>query len=173
LIVIPSVNEVFINQVINQLNAIYDSGLKNFTIVGLPNWLKFQTIDPESIHHMNGQIISYYGVDYSSPKTQEFIQTYQSLFHTEPFAFQPHFQKSTSSSSYSRYSIWGYDIATYFVGAMVTYGPNYETYFNDYHPTLIQSNFHFKRISNWGGFYNDGLMILNFTRDYTVKCIYY
>ncbi|MBN2164969.1 MAG: LysM peptidoglycan-binding domain-containing protein [Marinilabiliaceae bacterium] len=171
LIVIPSNDEVIVNKAINLLNALYEKGITNFTLVGLPSWLKFYTIDSEYIHRMNGHVISYYGVEYGLPKTNSFLTKYRSLFYTEPMAFNPHFQKTTSSSGYSRFGIFGYDVATYFVGARATYGDNFESCIFDYKPSLIQSNFHFTRITNWGGFYNDGLMILHFTPDFDVKCI--
>ena len=170
MVVIPSNDEVFVNQVTNILNALTERGLNNFGIIGLPAWLKFSSMDAEYIHRMNGEIISYYGINYSSAKTNNFLERYRLLFNTEPFPFNPYFQKSTTNSGYSRYSIWGYDIATFFIGARVKYGNRFELCIDSYKPELVQSNYHFDRISNWGGFYNDGLLLLHFTRDFSINC---
>lgn len=170
-IVIPSNDVVFVNKVINILNAIYEKGARNLFLVGLPDWLKFDSVDPEYIHRLNGNIFSHYGVDYSKPYVQDFIVKYRELYSTEPMAFNPYFQKSGSQSGFSRYGIWGYDVATYFLNAIVQYGPEFELCISDFQPQLIQSNFHFSRTNNWSGFYNDGLKLLHFTRDYSVKSI--
>lgn len=167
---VPNDNEVFVNHVTTSLNAIVERGTHQLQVFGIPQWLRFQSIDPEAFHKLNGRIFSYYGIDYQSDVTKQFIASYRVLFQTEPYAFSPYFQKPVSNAGYSRYGIWGYDIATFFVGALVQYGPSFETCIGKMSSRdLIQSNFQYKRISNWGGFYNGGLLLLKFNRDFTVQ----
>jgi LysM repeat protein len=169
-IFVPSDNEVFVNHVTISLSAIVERGTHQLEVYGMTDWLRFQSIDPELIHKLNGRIFSYYGVDYQLDVTRKFLTGYRALYQTEPYAFAPNFQRPMNNAGYSRYGIWGYDIATFFIGAYVNYGPHFETCIGKMKSDeLIQSNFKFKRISNWGGFYNNGLMILKFNRDFSIQ----
>lgn len=168
IILIPSIDELFVNKVILSLETLSGRAHPNITLYGLPEWLRFQSVDPEGIHKLNSRIFTYYGIDYQQEATTKFLAEYRELFQTEPYAFTPYFQKPSSNGGYSRFGIWGYDIATWFVGAMVQYGPQFEQCIDQVNPTLIQSNFQFQRVSNWGGFYNNGLFIIQFNRDYSI-----
>lgn len=168
LIVIQSVDEIFVNQVMIALDAIKDKGRFKMQLVGLPAWLRYQTIEPETVHKLNGMFFSYYAYDEQLPETRNFITGYRNLFHTEPIAINPYFQKASVSGGYSRFGIWGYDIASYFVESLVKYGPQFESCLDHMNRPLIQSNFKFRRLNNYGGFYNDGLMLINFKTDFTI-----
>jgi LysM repeat protein/ABC-type branched-subunit amino acid transport system substrate-binding protein len=168
LIVIPSVDEIFVNQVLIALDAIKDKGRYKMQLVGLPAWLRYQTIEPETVHKLNGMFFSYYAYDEQLAETRNFITGYRNLFHTEPIAINPYFQKASVSGGYSRFGIWGYDIASYFVEAMVQYGPQFESCLDHMKRPLIQSNFKFRRLNTYGGFYNEGLILINFKNDFTI-----
>jgi LysM repeat protein len=168
IILIPSIDELFVNKVILSLETLAGRTHPLMTLYGLPEWLRFQTVDPEGIHKLNSRIFTYYGIDYQQETTTKFLTEYRELFQTEPYAFTPYFQKPSSNGGYSRFGIWGYDIATWFVEAMVQFGPQFEQCIDQVNPTLIQSNFHFQRVSNWGGFYNNGLFMIQFNNDYSV-----
>ena len=168
-VIIPSKNEAYVSSIVTTIAGITKNRHFDVTLWGLPDWLRFQSLKPEDVHQLNGHIFSYYRMDYDDPETMAFIDKYRTWFHTEPMTISPYFQKASVRSAFSRYSAWGYDVSYYFINALKTYGKNFEYCLDDYNPHLIQSNFKFKHISNWGGMYNTGLFILNFTSDYQLQ----
>ncbi|NPA37320.1 MAG: LysM peptidoglycan-binding domain-containing protein, partial [Chlorobi bacterium] len=166
IIIIPSNNEAHVSGIVTTIAGIVRNKHINATLWGFPDWMKFQSLKPEDVHQLNGHIFSYYRLDYDDPKTIAFIKKFRKWYHTEPMPVSSYFQKSSVLSNFSRYGIWGYDVSYYFINALKTYGKNFEYCLDEYQPVLIQSDFKFKRISNWGGMYNTGLFILHFTPDY-------
>ena len=169
MVIIPSKNEAYVSSIVTTIAGITRNRHINVTLWGLPDWLRFQSMKPEDVHRLNGHIFSYYRVDYNDPETIAFINKFRKWYHTEPMAISPYFQKASVRSNFSRYGIWGYDVSYYFINALKTYGKNFEYCLDDYNVHLIQSNFKFKHISNWGGMYNTGLFILNFTPDFRLE----
>ena len=165
-VLIPSKNEAYVSSIVTTIAGITRNHHLNVTLWGLPDWLRFQSLKPEDVHQLNGHIFSYYGMDYNNPETITFVNKFRSWYHTEPMAISPYFQKASVRSNFSRYGVWGYDVSYYFINALKTYGKNFEYCLDGYNPHLIQSNFRFKHISNWGGLYNTGLFILNFSPDF-------
>ncbi|MFT3739471.1 MAG: LysM peptidoglycan-binding domain-containing protein [Breznakibacter sp.] len=169
IIIIPSENEVFVGQVVIALDAIAERNQYSMEVYGQPEWLKFQTIDPESLHKLNCRAFSTYGFDYTNNDTKQFIHDFRLLYNSEPVAFSPYFQRVSAGSGYNRYGAWGHDVAYFFVGAMVKYGKSFEGCVAKMDSRgLVQSNFIFKRISNWGGFYSAGLFVIEFNKDFSV-----
>jgi LysM repeat protein len=164
-IVVPSVREADVSRIIPILAGVRERTRADITLFGLSDWLRMQTIDPEQIHQLNGVIFSNFGIDYSKQDTRDFIRKYRQWYHTEPHAISPYFQISSASSGYSRYGIWGYDVANYFISAIARYGDDFEFCLENFQHNQIQFNFDFKRISNWGGFYNQGIYMLVFKSD--------
>jgi LysM repeat protein len=166
MVIIPSNEEAPVSAIVTTLAGVVTNNKLTASLWGFPEWLRFQSLKPVDIHRLNTRVFSYYHLDYTKPVTNSFVQKYRSWYKTEPIAISPYFQKASVRSNFSRYGIWGYDVTLYFVGALKKYGPHFEYCLDDYHPELLQSNFRFKRVSNWGGLYNMGLFILNFTPDY-------
>ena len=81
----------------------------------------------------------------------------------------PYFQRLKPMSGYSEYGLWGYDIAFNFVGARISLGPDFMRRISSYRPMLLQSNFHFRSLTNWGGAVNIGLKTLIFTPDGSIS----
>ncbi len=169
IIIIPSNKEVYVSGIVTTLAGIVKKKDINATLWGFPVWLRFQSLKSEDIHQLNGHIFSYYRMDYDDPETETFINKYREWYKTEPMSISPYFQKASVRSNFSRFGIWGYDVSYYFINALKTYGKSFEYCLDGYNPHLIQSNFKFKRVSNWGGIYNTGLFILNFTPEYELN----
>ena len=170
-IFMPSKKQADVSKLIPIIAGIKTKLKAEMTLFGMPDWLRFQTIDPENIHVLNGTIFSPFGIDYNDSATKNFIAAYRQQFYTEPYPVSPYFQNSDASASYSRYGIWGYDVSLYFLTAISKYGKNFEACIDNFHFKPIQFNFKFNRISNWGGFYNGGLYMLKFNSDYTTQRI--
>lgn len=131
-------------------------------------WLAYQSVDVEVYHKLNTVVYSSFALDYSDVNTLRVLSNYRKKYYAEPVAFTPYFHKSRSQSGYSAYALWGYDIATLFVGARVQYGPNFFRRINDYKVNQTQSNFKFKHVTAWGGAVNIGFKTINFTPQGTI-----
>lgn len=165
-VVIPSIEEAQVNRIITTVNGAREKTRTDVTLWGMPQWLKYQTINPADIHELNGHMFSYYAVDYSNEQSAALINKYRQWFKTEPMSISPYFQKASWQANFSRYSLWGYDVSYFFLSALKNYGKQFEYCIHNHHPHAVQSALSFERISNWGGFYNKGLYVLNFTPDH-------
>ncbi|MGQ1889758.1 LysM peptidoglycan-binding domain-containing protein [Thermophagus sp. OGC60D27] len=168
-VVVPTNDEATISKIVPTLSGISEKHKVPIYLFGMTEWLRAQSIEPEDMFNLHAQIFTFFAFDYDRQSTNQFIAKYRRWYHTEPHAVSSYFQNPSASSGYSRYGAWGYDVAYYFLSALTQRGPHFE-YCNE--PTdvqLVQFNFSFKRISNWGGLYNDGLFLLKFLPDYKVK----
>lgn len=164
-VVVPSVRTSEVSRIVPILYGVREKSKANITFFGLSDVLRFQTVDPEQIHALNGTFFRSFGLDYGDRHTNSFIQKYRRWFNTEPHAISPYFQNSDASSTYSRYGIWGYDVTNYFLSAIVEYGENFDLCLDAFNHQQVQFNFNFERVSNWGGFYNSGLFMFRFRPD--------
>ena len=169
-VVVPSNSEAAISKIVPTLAGIAEKGKVKISLFGMTEWLRAQSIEPEDMFTLNTQIFTFFAFDYRSEKTEQFLEKYRDWYHTEPHAVSSYFQSSSSSSGYSRYGAWGYDVAYYFISSLTRRGKNFEFC---QEPMLnvqpVQFNFSFKRISNWGGFYNDGIFLLKFQPGFNVE----
>jgi hypothetical protein len=164
-VVVPSVVSAEISKIVPVLTGVKEKARVNISLFGRSEWLRMQTIEPENIYALNTTLYNSFIIDYSDAATRRFITQYRSWFHTEPHAISPYFQYSDATSAYSRFGIWGYDVTLFFISAMVQYGRNFDLCLPLVKHDEIQFRFDFKRVSNWGGFYNNGLFKLRFTPD--------
>lgn len=170
-VVVPTVKEAEVSKIIPVLAGVKELTQANITLFGTSDWLRYQTIDPEQIHLLNGSVFSPFGLDYHQQPTRNFISKYRQWYFTEPHAISPYFQSSGSASNFSRYGIWGYDVASFFLTALARYGSDFDLCLDQFQHENIQFNFNFKRVSNWGGFYNQGLFLLKFNSDFSTERI--
>ena len=84
-------------------------------------------VELQYLYRANARITMNYAVDYSDPKTREFILAYRALFKDEPasFAFQ------------------GYDVMNYFTKICAKYGRKWYKKLPEYSERGLQSNFKF------------------------------
>ncbi len=161
-VVIPSPGEADVSKIITTLHGVSKSTDVKVKLIGFGNWLRYQTINAEEVHDLNTHILTPYVLDYNNDKVNRFASKYRDWFHTEPFAIAPYFIRPGQNARYSRYGIWGFDVAYFFIDARVKYGNQFEYCINNLHAGQVQFNFNFKRNRNWGGFYNDGLYVIRF-----------
>jgi LysM repeat protein/ABC-type branched-subunit amino acid transport system substrate-binding protein len=168
-VVVPTNSEAAISKIVPTLAGIAEKQNININLFGMTEWLRAQSIDPEDMFTLNAQIFTFFAFDYDSNETRDFIQKYRNWYHTEPHAVSSYFQNSSSSSGYSRYGAWGYDVTYYFLSAVVRRGESFEYCTDPLDVNPVQFNFSFKRISNWGGFYNEGIFLLKFLPEFKVE----
>ena len=171
LIFIPSEKESDVASIVNSVHGILKKTTATISVFGMPEWLKYSTVNADDIHASNTYIFTRSALDYYSANTQSFIKEYRMIYKSEPLAFSPYFQYGGKNPNYSRYGILGYDLTYYFVSALMEFGPQFQFCLNGFNPPLIESNFIFKRVGNWGGFYDDGLFLVHFKPDFKIERI--
>ncbi len=96
IIVIPSFNEPFANDLVRRLNSF--SGRYNITLYGMPSWNKFESLNIEHLENLNFHITSNFYKDMSKSKAIQFEQIYRANLNNLP----------------SEYACKGYDVVKYF-----------------------------------------------------------
>lgn len=150
IIVLAERNEANVSVSMTRLNTISKSN--KITVIGLQEYTKMQSIDIEYLHNTRLHYLSPYFIDYVSPKVNAFIEKYRSAFGGEP----------------TQYSFQGYDIALHFMSSLGKSGK----FFTASNPApgidLLQADYSFQKLSNFGGYMNQTLYIIEYKDNYEV-----
>lgn len=151
-VIIPSMSEAFITDALRNLSLIESSREYRIEVYGMSRWKSFETIELNYFHSLDLRLAMSYHIDYTSPETLEFIHKYRAAFNTEPtsFAFQ------------------GYDILTFFVEAMNTWGSNFPQGIINERKSLLQSDVLFLPVAPGSGYENRAFKDICFTDGWTV-----
>ncbi len=169
-VIIPTNNEARVSSVLTSLAGVINQ--KKAAKVELwttSDWLGFQTIDVDVFHKLDTKVFTTFAVDESDARVEYVINKYRRQYETEPIAFMPYFQRLRPMSGFSEYGLWGYDIAFHFVSARIALGHDFIRQISSHRSMLLQSNFQFRHLTNWGGSVNVGLKLLSFSPDGTVS----
>lgn len=151
-VIIPSLSEAFITDALRNLNLIRSSRDCSIEVYGMSRWKSFETVELDYFHALDLRLAMSYHIDYSAPETMDFINKYKAAFNTEPtsFAFQ------------------GYDILTFFVEAMNTWGKNFPKGIINERKSLLQSDVLFLPTDTGSGYENRAFKDICFTDGWTV-----
>ncbi len=147
---IPSLNEGELSVALSNINNLSED--YSITLVGFNRYTSFSSIDKDYFHNLKFHYIDPYWVDYDDPSTIRYIRKFRENFFTEPdnFGFQ------------------GYDVAFYFLSALKKFGKNFEECLPYMETQLLQGNYHFEKVSPFGGYMNQGVNVISYQRDYDV-----
>ncbi|MFV0591475.1 MAG: LysM peptidoglycan-binding domain-containing protein [Draconibacterium sp.] len=148
---IPSSNEGVLSISISNLNNL--AGDYSITLIGTHRYPGFQSIQIDHFHNLKLKYLAPYWIDYNSPNAIRFISDFKTEFGTEP----------------DNFGIQGYDVTTYFVKALAELGRDFGECLPYFHTNLIQGNYHFDKFSQFGGYMNQGVSVISYTRNYDVK----
>ena len=151
-VLIPSMNEAFITDALRNLNLIKSSRNYKIEVYGLSRWKNFETIESNYLHALDLRLAMSYYTDYNDSLTVEFINRYREAFNTEPTSF----------------SYQGYDILTFFVKAMNTYGKDFPAAIINERKSLLQSDVLFLPVAPGSGCENRAFKDICFTKGWTV-----
>ena len=148
---IPSENEGELSVAISNLNNLSDE--YSITLIGSNRYPNYFSIQLEQFHNLKLKYITPYYTDYTNTQTINFVEKYKNNFGTEPdnFGFQ------------------GYDVTMYFLTALITYGNDFAGCLPYMHTFQMQGNYHFGQLTQFGGYMNEGVSVISYTRDYEVK----
>ncbi|MCK3685409.1 LysM peptidoglycan-binding domain-containing protein [Maribellus sp. YY47] len=147
---IPSSNEGVLSISISNLNNL--AADYSITLIGTNRYPGFQSIQLDHFHNLKLKYLAPYWIDYNSPRTIRFISEFKTEFGTEP----------------DNFGVQGYDVTTYFVKALAELGRDFGDCLPYFHVDLIQGNYHFDKFSQFGGYMNQGVSVVSYTRNYDV-----
>jgi len=148
IIIIPSTNEIFVSNVLQQLMSLQKIKKYNIMLYGMPAWERFRNIDLEFLQKLNLHYPSANFVDYSNENVKDFVLKYRNAFNTEP----------------SLFSFQGYDMAKFFLSNLKKYGKYFEFCFtenSEFNVGLSIDNKYVKSNEN-NGFENKSVYILRY-----------
>lgn len=151
-VIIPSMSEAFITDALRNLNLIKSGMGYNIEVYGLSRWKSFETIEQDYFHALDLRLAMSYYIDYNRPEVMDFINKYRAAFHTEPSSF----------------SFQGYDIMTFFVNAMNTWGTDFPSGIINERKSLLQSDVLFLPVSSGSGYENRAFKDICFTDNWLV-----
>ena len=154
IIIVPSTDKTFVLNVVTSLNLL--SKREPLNVYGSSDWETYESLELEHLFNINLHFASATFVDYSNFAIIDFLKKYRDTFATEPdyLAFK------------------SYDAMMYFSQLMMNYGTDLPSImsspFNK--PTLgLASIFNFRRATELGGFENQNVFFINYSRGYEKK----
>ncbi|WP_319502466.1 LysM peptidoglycan-binding domain-containing protein [uncultured Draconibacterium sp.] len=148
---IPSENEGELSVAISNLNNLSEE--YSITLIGSNRYPNYSSIQLEQFHNLKLKYIAPYYTDYTNKQTINFVEKYKNNFGTEP----------------DNFSFQGYDVTLYFLTALITYGNDFAGCLPYMHTFQMQGNYHFGQLTQFGGYMNEGVSVISYTRDYEVK----
>ena len=157
-VIIPSNDEVFSTELVNQLNT--RSAWYSLSVFGLYQEA-FTSHSLENLFNINLELMadleSYPFVDYQDSTVQEFCRAYRDQWNTEP----------------SRYSFQGFDLAYYFGSALLNFGRNLTASVPCWDEVLphraFQTPLRFSSTGDGNGFENLAAPVVRFRREDLVR----
>lgn len=154
-IFIPTTNSTFVTNLFISLTSKLNSrdySNCTITLIGLEEWLQFESIDLEYFQTLNVHLSLNNFVDFENPITKELTENYYKKFETFP----------------SPNSFLGYDIATYFMSNLIHSGKVYSVNSEN---KLVGTKFNFFKTGIESGYENTYTRLVKFD-NYTLKIVY-
>jgi LysM repeat protein/ABC-type branched-subunit amino acid transport system substrate-binding protein len=153
IIILTETNEANVSVAMTRLNTI--SKLNSIKVIGLQEYTKMQSIDIEHLHNTNLHYLAPYFIDYRNPKVNAFIEKYRSSFGSEP----------------TPYSFHGYDVALHFIALLGRSGKNFPATDSNSGVELLQAGYRFQKLTDFGGYINRTLNVIEYTKSYEVRSV--
>ncbi len=147
---IPSLNEGELSIAISNVNNL--SREYSITLIGSSRFDNFASIQVDHFHNLKLKYIDPYWVDYTNPATIGFVEEFKENFSTEP----------------NNFAMQGYDVTMYFMTALTAFGSEFSDCLPYLHLNQVQGNYHFEKISRFGGYMNQGVSVVSYTKNYEV-----
>jgi hypothetical protein len=126
LIVVLSNNEINTPEILTRLNDLKDTF--DITVVGMPEWELLDNLETDYLLELKVYFFtdSYY--DYEDEDVLSFVYNFREKYKTHP----------------NQYAFDGYDIGTYFLGAMMRFGPDCRLCLPYYNKDLLKTSVEFE-----------------------------
>ena len=154
-IIIASEEDPVISETLQEVHSL--SKKYPLTVFCYPTLRGLDNLEPKFIFELDIIVFSPYWIDYSRRDVMHFNADFRQKFLTEP-----------SEISYA----WlGYDIVYYFLSGLAIHGKDFLSHPEIHNPDLLQTEFDFRRNSNFNGFENQKLFPIKYTKDYVVRLV--
>lgn len=150
-LVVPTSMEAEVSKVLPILSSLTDG--YQITVLGLPEWQTFTSVDHETYYKLNTKIFTYSYVDHTSESARQLAEKYRRYFYSEPH-----------SLVYK-----AFDMGMYFIELAVKYRDRSLEALEYYPRDGSFSRFRFRKMLNGAGKENQGFFIVNFGSDYHLK----
>ena len=140
-------DNVFATQVLNTLKK--EADRYPITLVCAPDWTKFEKLLVESLLQMNAIYITDNFVDYNSAEANRFVREFRRRYAVEPQA----------------YAFEGYDVATYFLTALMRYGREMTGCLPYFTMPLMHTQYHFMRKGLDNGLENQNWSLYQYEKE--------
>ena len=118
-------DNVFATQILNSLAK--ETSRYPITLVAAPDWDKFEKLLVDNLLQMNAIFINDVFVDYNSEEVKQFVSRFRQKYVAEP----------------QSYAFEGYDVAMFFLSALLRYGDDMMNCLNCCDVSLLSSHYRF------------------------------
>jgi len=153
IIVMTEDDEANLSVAVTRLTTI--SKQYKITLIGLQEYTRLQSLNIEYLHNLKLHYLAPYFIDYGNKQVTGFIEKYRSAYSGEP----------------TQYSFQGYDITTNFLTALRILGKKFVSINSIPKVDLLQADYNFHKVSNFGGYENRTLFVIEYTNNYEVKSV--
>ena len=151
IIILPTTKEAEVSKILPVLSALTDG--YRITVVGVPEWQAFTSVDHETYFKLNTKIFTYSYVDNTTEPAKRFALKYRKYFYTEP-----------NNLAYK-----AFDMSLYFIELAAKYRDRTLDALEFYPRNGDFSRFYFQKMEGQAGKENQGFYIVNFGSDYRLK----
>ncbi len=152
IIILTETDEAKVSVAVTRLNTV--SKRFKIILIGLQEYTRMKSINIEYLHDLKLHYLSPYYIDYNNRNTRNFIAKFRSNYSSEP----------------SQYAYQGYDVMIGFLTSLWQSGRKFIVPGSESRLKLLQADYNFQRVSNFGGFINSTFFVIEYNDSYDVHC---
>lgn len=135
---------------LSTMSNIYETNDKlNFSVLARPNWIVYVNQFKDKYNLFNTYIPSRFYFEPTDNQADAFIHKFAEKYGEQPINSNPN------------YAALGYDVVRFFIESENYNNGDYNNGFINYN--ALQTDFHLSRMSNWSGFVNQCVYLINYT----------
>lgn len=131
----------------------------NISFLGYPEWVSYTKSMLSDFYRYDTYVYATYYRNPLSSRVSKFEQQYKTNFGT------------ASRLSFPRAEMLGYDLAYYFIAGLALLGIDFEEAQPSLNYETLQHNFKFVRVGENGGFVNQHVQLVHYTKNRTIETI--
>lgn len=147
-----------IDMFLSMMSNIYETNDRlKFSVLARPNWIVYADQFKDKYNLFNTYIPSRFYFEPTDYNAEEFIKKFAEKYGEQPVNSNPN------------YAALGYDVVRFFIESENYNNGDSNNGFINYN--ALQTDFHLSRMSNWSGFLNQCVYLINYTPSETVEKI--
>lgn len=124
-------------------------------LFGYPEWQTYTKDHLAEFYELDTYFYSSFYTNNLLPEAVRFISNYRKWYSKDMI------------NTYPKYGMLGFDLGYFFLKALSRYGTDFEKQISGMNSVRpIQTGFKFERANNWGGFINEKVFFVNFSKNY-------